>query len=155
MIIDNGRDRLLVVKGAPDDILGFCILCEENGEETPKSMDAAALARVRTLHETFARDGFRVLAVAWKKVAQTERHAVVTDETELVFAGFAAFLDPPKASAQEALAKLAHAGVAVKVVTGDNELVTRHICEKLGLPITGILLARKCRPWMTTRSRPA
>ena len=139
VIIDNGKDRLLVVKGAPDDILGFCILCEKNGEDNLKSMDEAALARVRALHETFARDGFRVLGVAWKKVAQTEHHAVVTDETELVFAGFAAFFDPPKASAQEALAKLAHAGVAVKVVTGDNELVTRHICEKLGLPITGIL----------------
>jgi Mg2+-importing ATPase len=139
VIIDNGNDRLLVVKGAPDDILGFCILCEEHGEENPKPMDEAALARVRALHETFARDGFRVLGVAWKKVAQTEHHAVVNDETELVFAGFAAFLDPPKKSAQEALVKLTQAGVAVKVVTGDNELVTRHICEKLGLPITGIL----------------
>jgi Mg2+-importing ATPase len=139
VIIDNGKDRILIVKGAPDDILGFCILCEENGEENPKSMDEAALARVRALHETFARDGFRVLGVAWKKVAQTEHQAVVNDETELVFAGFAAFFDPPKNSAQEALVKLTHAGVAVKVVTGDNELVTRHICEKLGLPITGSL----------------
>jgi P-type Mg2+ transporter len=139
VIIDNGKERLLVVKGALDDILGFCILCEENEKEHPGSMDEAALARVRTLHETYARDGFRVLGVAWKKVTQTEHHAVVNDETELVFAGFAAFLDPPKKSAQEALAKLAHAGVEVKVVTGDNELVTRHICEKLGLPITGIL----------------
>jgi Mg2+-importing ATPase len=139
VIVDNGKERLLVVKGAPDDILGFCILCEERGEGKPESMDEAALGRVRALHETFARDGFRVLGVAWKKVAQTEHHAVVTDETELVFAGFAAFFDPPKKSAQEALAKLFHAGVEVKVVTGDNELVTRHICEKLGLPITGIL----------------
>jgi len=139
VIVDNGTERLLVVKGAPDDILGFCILCEEQGEEDPKPMDEAALARVRALHETFARDGFRVLGVAWKRVEQTEHHAVVNDETELIFAGFAAFLDPPKASAQEALVKLGHAGVAVKVVTGDNELVTRHICEKLGLPITGIL----------------
>ncbi len=139
VIIDNGKDRLLVVKGAPDDILSFCILCEEQGEENPEPMDGAALDRVRALHETFARDGFRVLGVAWKRVAQTEHHAVVNDETELVFAGFAAFFDPPKQSAQEALAKLAHAGVAVKVVTGDNELVTRHICQKLGLPITGIL----------------
>ena len=139
VIIDNGRDRLLVVKGAPDDILGFCIHCEEQEAEYPTPMDEASLARVRALHETFARDGFRVLGVAWKRVAQTEHHAVVNDETELVFAGFAAFLDPPKQSAQAALAKLTNAGVAVKVVTGDNELVTRHICEKLGLPIIGIL----------------
>jgi P-type Mg2+ transporter len=139
VIIDNGKDRILVVKGAPDDIMGFCIHYEEQGEENPAPMDEAALARVRTLHETFARDGFRVLGVAWKRVAQTEHHAVVNDETELVFAGFAAFLDPPKQSAQTALAKLTNAGVAVKVVTGDNELVTRHICERLGLPIIGIL----------------
>jgi P-type Mg2+ transporter len=81
-----------------------------------------------------------VLGVAWKRVEQTEHHAVVNDETELVFAGFAAFLDPAKKSAQEALARLTHAGVAVKVVTGDNELVTRHICEKLDLPIIGVMV---------------
>ncbi len=140
VIVDNGRERLLVVKGAPEDILRLSTHYEESGEAGLKELDEAALAGIQTLSEAFGRDGFRVLGVAWKKVAQTEHHAVVNDETELVFAGFAAFLDPPKASAQEALAKLAHAGVEVKVVTGDNELVTRHICEKLGLPITGILL---------------
>ncbi len=140
VIVDNGQKRLLVVKGAPEDILRLSTHYEESGEADLKELDEAALAGIRALSETFSRDGFRVLGIAWKKVEQTEHHAVVTDETELVFAGFAAFLDPPKASAQEALAKLAHAGVAVKVVTGDNELVTRHICEKLGLPITGILL---------------
>ncbi len=139
VIVDNGQKRLLVVKGAPEDILHLSTQYEENGEEAMKGLDEAALARTQVLSETFARDGFRVLGVAWKKIEQTEHHAVVNDETELVFAGFAAFLDPPKKSAQEALAKLTNAGVAVKVVTGDNELVTRHICEKLGLPITGIM----------------
>jgi Mg2+-importing ATPase len=139
VIVDNGQKRLLVVKGAPEDILRLSAQYEENGEGGLKELDAAALARIQTLSETFARDGFRVLGVAWKRVEQTEHHAVIDDETALVFAGFAAFLDPPKQSAQEALAKLTDAGVAVKVVTGDNELVTRHICEKLGLPITGIL----------------
>jgi len=139
VIVDNGQKRLLVIKGAPEDILHHSTHYEENGEAGIRELDEAALAGIQTLSETFARDGFRVLGVAWKRMEASEHHAVIDDETALVFAGFAAFFDPPKKSAQEALAKLAHAGVAVKVVTGDNELVTRHICEKLGLPITGIL----------------
>ncbi|HET6365521.1 MAG TPA: magnesium-translocating P-type ATPase, partial [Nitrospirota bacterium] len=140
VIVDNGTNRLLVVKGAPEDILRLSAHFEENGEEGLKELDEATLARIEALSETLARDGFRVLGVAWKRVEHTEHHAVVSDEAELVFAGFAAFLDPAKKSAQEALARLTHAGVAVKVVTGDNELVTRHICEKLDLPIIGVMV---------------
>jgi len=139
VIIDNGHQRLLVIKGAPEDILRLSTHYEENGEADLKDLDQTGLARIQALSETFARDGFRVLGVAWKRMEATEYHAVIDDETALVFAGFAAFLDPPKESAKAALAKLTNAGVAVKVVTGDNELVTKHICEKLGLPIAGIL----------------
>ena len=139
VIVDNGQKRLLVVKGAPEDILRLSTQYEENGETDLKELDEAGLAKIRSLSETFARDGFRVLGVAWKRMETGEHHAVIGDETALIFAGFAAFFDPPKQSAQAALAKLTHAGVAVKVVTGDNELVTRYICEKLGLPIAGIL----------------
>ena len=134
VIVDNGQNRLLVIKGAPEDILRLSTQYEEDGKADLKELDEAALARIRTLSETFAREGFRVLGVAWKQVAANRTSCRDDDETELIFAGFAAFLDPPKKSAQEALVKLTHAGVAVKVVTGDNELVTRHICEKLGLP---------------------
>jgi Mg2+-importing ATPase len=66
-------------------------------------------------------------------------HAVVGDETQLVFAGFATFLDPPKESARAALARLAADRVAVKIITGDNELVTQHIFAQLGVPVTGVL----------------
>jgi Mg2+-importing ATPase len=143
VIVDNGQKRLLVVKGAPEDILRLSTHYEENEEADLKELDEVGLARIQTLSETYARDGFRVLGVAWKRMEADEHHAVVGDETALVFAGFAAFFDPPKQSAQAALVKLTHAGVAVKVVTGDNELVTRHICEKLGMPITGILTGRE------------
>ncbi len=139
VIVDNGKERLLVVKGAPEDMLRLCVHCEEKAEENPEPMDEAALSRIRAIYEELGRDGFRVLGVAWKRVEAAEHHAVVDDETELVFAGFAAFLDPAKKSAQEALTNLTRAGVVIKVVTGDNELVTRHICEKLGLPIAGVL----------------
>ena len=66
-------------------------------------------------------------------------HAVVNDETELIFAGFAAFYDPPKESAKEALANLAADRVEVKIITGDNELVTQHVFAQLGLPVIGVL----------------
>jgi len=65
--------------------------------------------------------------------------AVIGDETELVFVGFAAFLDPPKESAKAALARLAADRVAVKIITGDNELVTQHIFAQLAIPVTGVL----------------
>jgi Mg2+-importing ATPase len=80
-----------------------------------------------------------VLGIAWRDVPIDHPHAVVSDESELVFAGFAAFLDPPKASAGEALKAMAASGVAVKIVTGDNERVTRHVCTQLGMAIEGVL----------------
>ena len=80
-----------------------------------------------------------MLGIASRQVGMDHSHAVVSDETELVFAGFAAFLDPPKESAKKALAALAADRVAVKVITGDNELVTQHICAQLDLPVTGVL----------------
>jgi P-type Mg2+ transporter len=94
------------------------------------------------LFDSLGRDGFRVLAIAWRDVPLDHPHAVVDDETELTFAGFAAFLDPPKLDAAAAIADLNHSGVAVKILTGDNELVTQHVCATLGVPISGILLGR-------------
>ena len=83
-----------------------------------------------------------MLGVASRPVAMDHPHAVVGDESELVFAGFAAFLDPPKESAKLALADLAAGGVAVKVVTGDNELVTQHICAELGMAVLGVVTGK-------------
>ncbi len=135
VLLDNGQYRLLAVKGAPEEILR---LSSAYGEDR-LPLDDAILTKVRALAEELGRDGFRVLGIAWKRVGPDHPHAVVDDETELVFAGFAAFLDPPKESARDALARLAGAGVTVKVVTGDNEIVTRRICDDLGLKVTGVL----------------
>ena len=89
--------------------------------------------------EALSAQGLRVLGIAFRQVAEDHGHAVVSDETQLVFAGFAAFLDPPKVSAAKALAALVASGIAVKIVTGDNELVTQHVCAKLGIAVTGVL----------------
>ena len=85
------------------------------------------------------RDGFRVLGVACKPVAHDVTHARIDDESALVFAGFAAFEDPPKVSAAAALKALKVRGVTVKVVSGDSPEVTAHVCTQLGLDVTGQL----------------
>jgi Mg2+-importing ATPase len=139
VLLENGTTRLLVVKGAPEDILRLSVSYEADGEADLRPLDEAALGSVKAQFEGLSKEGFRVLGIASRQVGMDHSHAVVSDETELVFAGFAAFLDPPKESAKKALAALSADRVAVKVITGDNELVTQHICAQLDLPVTGVL----------------
>ncbi|HSF47831.1 MAG TPA: magnesium-translocating P-type ATPase, partial [Burkholderiales bacterium] len=143
VLVENNTQRLLVVKGAPEDVLRICSRFEEDGPDELRPLDAAALGQIESQFAELGREGFRVLAIAWREVGRHHDHARVGDETELVFAGFAAFLDPPKASAAQAVSALANSGIAVKIVTGDNEHVTRHICEQLGIPATGILTGKQ------------
>lgn len=139
VLLDNGTNRLLVVKGAPEDILRLSVSYGLNGEAGLRPLNEAALKRITGQFEGLSKEGFRVLGIASRQVGMDHPHAVVGDETELVFAGFAAFLDPPKESTKAALAELAADGIAVKIITGDNELVTQHVFAQLGLPVVGVL----------------
>lgn len=139
VLVDNGQKRMLVVKGAPEDILRLCTSYEGENETDLRLLDEAAMATMQTLFDSLGREGFRVLGIAWRQEKNDYPHIVTSDEAKLVFSGFAAFLDPPKESAKKALADLAASGVAVKIVTGDNELVAEHICGQFGLPINVIL----------------
>ena len=143
VLLDNGQTRMLVVKGAPDDIVGLCTLCEEQGADQQCAADAPMQERLRAQYHGLESQGFRVLGIAWRHVPLDHPHAVIGDETELVLAGFAAFLDPPKASAGAALAALSASGVAIKIVSGDSELVTQHICAQLGIPVTGVVTGKE------------
>lgn len=138
VLVTDGTQRLLVVKGAPEDVLRLSTHYEADAGVV-KPLDPAARSRLDTLFQTLGEDGFRVLAVASKVMAADHRTATLGDECELDFAGYAVFLDPPKASATAAIGALSGAGVAVKVLTGDNERVTRHVCAELGLAITGLV----------------
>ncbi|MBC7433679.1 MAG: hypothetical protein H7345_16580 [Rubritepida sp.] len=84
-------------------------------------------------------EGFPALGIARRTVDDGHATAAITDECELVFCGYAVFLDPPKASAGATIRDLAAAGIAVKVLTGDNEEVTRHVFAQIGVPVTGVL----------------
>ena len=159
VLVDQGEKRLLVVKGSPEDILRLSTQYAVGEAQGAQPLDEKALASIQALHDSLEREGFKVLGIAWRPVALDHPHAVVDDETELIFAGFAAFLDPPKASAAHALKALAADGVSVKIVTGDSELVTRYVCDQLGMPVTGVLTGSEIQqmddPTLAVRVREA
>jgi Mg2+-importing ATPase len=143
VLIDNGETRWLVVKGAPDEIIGLCTHYEAGGPEVQRAIDEGAISSIHHQYNALEEEGFRVLGIAWRQVSRDHPHAVVSDETELVLAGFAGFLDPPKVSAGSALAALNQVGITIKIVTGDSDLVTRHVCNQLNIPVTGLLTGRE------------
>jgi Mg2+-importing ATPase len=143
VLLDKGNGRVLVVKGAAEEIIGLCTRYEEQGNEAQIPLDQAAQVRIHEEYIALEKEGFRVLGIAWREVPPDHSDAVIGDETELVFAGFAGFLDPPKESAGAALAALKEWGVTVKIVTGDSELVTQHVCAQLNIPVTGVLTGKE------------
>ncbi len=143
VLVEKYEDRILIVKGAPEEIVALCTRYEEQSSNSQADLDATARQRLLEQRSALEKEGFRLLGIAWRQVPLDHPHAVVGDETELVFAGFAGFLDPPKESAAEALAALAKIGVAVKIVTGDSELVTQHVCATLNIPVSGVLIGKE------------
>jgi Mg2+-importing ATPase len=140
VLLENGGARTLVVKGAPEDILRLSTRYEGEGENDLRPLDENIRATIDALYDSLGRDGFRALGIAWRPMPADHPHAVVGDETALNFVGFAVFHDPPKASAKDAIARLVSNGITVKIVTGDNDLVTRHVVGQLGLPEAPVLL---------------
>ncbi|EIL93990.1 magnesium-translocating P-type ATPase [Rhodanobacter sp. 115] len=130
---DHEGQHLLVCKGAVEEMLAICASARI-GEQTLLMTDELR-AEIRTMTHRLNEDGLRVLVVAVKRQAPSDRAYGIADESELVAVGCLAFLDPPKDSAGTAIAALHHHGVAVKVITGDNEAVTRKICREVGLDV--------------------
>ncbi|MCX8008939.1 MAG: magnesium-translocating P-type ATPase [Patescibacteria group bacterium] len=134
----DGKD-MLICKGAVEEILRICSRVEEHGEIVP-IQELTHRKSVRELTKQLNEEGLRVIAVAYKPVSDTKRFYSITDEHDLILAGYIGFLDPPKESAKESLRRLEHHGIAVKIITGDNEIVAQRICHDVGLPIHGVLL---------------
>jgi P-type Mg2+ transporter len=139
----EGKDRI-ISKGAPEAIFPKCASFSLDGKPSP--MDHPHIERLKKEYERLSADGFRVLALATRDV---EPHGAVAagatpygkdDERDLILEGYIAFLDPPKETAAAAIAALQRHGVSVKVITGDNELVSRKICGVVGLPTDIVLL---------------
>jgi Mg2+-importing ATPase len=132
VVLQHGDERLLVVKGAPESVLAACTQYEVGGAVQP--LDAAATARCTQCYEAFGEQGLRVLAVACRNVPAQDRYTVA-DEAALVLAGFVAFADPLIPGVADSLRALAQDGIAVKILTGDNEKVARHVCAQVGIDV--------------------
>ncbi|HEY4121021.1 MAG TPA: magnesium-translocating P-type ATPase [Byssovorax sp.] len=137
VVVERDGARLLVTKGAPEHVLSVCSSCVVDGRTLPLD-DAAREVALEVFRDLGAR-GYRVLGVATKPLA-TDATFAKDDESALVFQGFVAFVDPPRDDAAAAIEDLARAGVRVKVVTGDNELVAAHVCERVGISSPRVLL---------------
>jgi Mg2+-importing ATPase len=133
----DGKDRI-VSKGAPEALFPRCATFRLDGQLLP--MDHPHIEGLKKEYEKLSADGFRVLAIATKDVesrppvAGAEVPYGKTDECDLVLDGYVAFLDPPKESCVAAITALRGHGVAVKVLTGDHELVARKVCREVGIP---------------------
>ncbi len=140
----------IICKGAVEEVLAVCtqvrtqdpVDASLDGARTMPTLplDAALLARTQLVTGALNAEGLRVVAVAVKTLPPGQATYSVADETGLTLIGYIAFLDPPKESAAPALKKLAGHGITVKVLTGDNDLVTAQVCREVGLPADTVLL---------------
>ena len=138
VLVEHDARRRLIVKGAPEDLLRLSAHYEDtDGKEQP--IDAETRRAFEATLDALGAQGYRALGIASRLVDANHATAAIADECDLVFSGFAVFLDPPKASAGATIQALAAAGVSVKVLTGDNELVTRHLFAEIGVPVSGVL----------------
>jgi Mg2+-importing ATPase len=138
VLVEHNAKRRLIVKGAPEDILRLSNTYEAI-DGTEKPLDADTRRTFQATLDALCAQGYRSLGVASHAVDESHKTAAISDEADFAFSGFAVFLDPPKASAGATIKALADAGVSVKVLTGDNELVTRHVFEQIGVPVAGVL----------------
>jgi len=140
VVVEHDSHRLLISKGAPEGLFALSSNCVSNGRVVP--LDAPMLERCRNTYEELSRQGFRVLAVAYAEVEARPNYSA-EDEHDLTLAGYLTFSDPPLPDAAEALAALRHDGVEVKIITGDGELVTNHVCRQVGLDPGKIVLGEE------------
>jgi len=140
VVEDETGLNTLICKGAVEEVLGQCTRVEVKGEliEVLPERDA----KRRKMADDLNRQGFRVIALAYKQMpgASDEPVYTVKDESDLILLGFLAFLDPPKDTTAEALKRLHRLNVDIKVLTGDNELVAAYICKQVGMPVEKLLL---------------
>lgn len=137
VVVEQDGERRLISKGAPEGLLRVCSDCEIDGQ--PRPLDAETRRRCDEVCQSLGDQGCRVLAVAYRIVPPQPAYRAA-DEQDLVLLGFLAFSDPPLGDAAETLEALREDGVRVKILTGDNEGVARHVCRQVGLDGSDIVL---------------
>ncbi len=143
VVVDYQEDHVLICKGAVDDVFNACGRYQVDDEVFP--LIEAIKADVLEDYEALSADGYRVLAIAYREFPRDKEVFSTSDESDLILLGYIAFFDPPKDSAMRAIQALKKAGVTVKVLTGDNDLVTKKVAKDVGLDaesaVTGARIA--------------
>ncbi|SEK10754.1 magnesium-translocating P-type ATPase [Paraburkholderia diazotrophica] len=137
---DDGA-HIMICKGAVEEIFSVCSCYAIDGDTD--ALDERHYAATKQITDELNSDGFRVVAVAYKAMPPDQTAYSVADETDLTLLGFIAFLDPPKETAAAAIAALKASGVQVKILTGDNDIVTRKICHEVGIAVDRIVLGKQ------------
>lgn len=138
VLVSSGGMRVMITKGAPEALLSLCTRIEAaDGSVAP--LDDMTRVKIAALFEEKGREGFRLLGVAWREIAPGRDMIDIADESDLVFVGCAAFLDPSKASATGAVNDLIQRGVRVKIISGDAAPVVAHLVQTLALPARGLI----------------
>jgi P-type Mg2+ transporter len=151
VILEREHKHLLICKGAVEEMLDLCPRVFDPGEDSQLQIDSDDIIPLdgkmrQTILETtkkLNKEGLRVLLVAVKEYEERPLTYSVTDESNMIVVGFIGFLDPAKSSAKPAIEALHKLGVELKVLTGDNEIVTKKICRDVGIPINNIVLGHE------------
>lgn len=138
VVSERAHHHELICKGAVEEMFEVCTHVQYDGKTYP--LDANTQERLQKVTRELNEDGLRVVAVAMKELPPEQTAYSKADESGLTLIGYIAFLDPPKESTAPALKALAAHGIVVKVLTGDNELVTAEVCRQVGLAVEGIVL---------------
>ncbi|HKB55657.1 MAG TPA: magnesium-translocating P-type ATPase [Ramlibacter sp.] len=136
---DAGGARSLITKGALDSVLALCTSAGPGGG----ALDNAMRGRIEARYAQWSAQGYRVLGVAWRPMDTRTGAYNRADERALCFAGFLLFLDPPKADVRQTVVELAQRGVQLKIITGDNQKVARHVAQAVKLPDVTVMTGRE------------
>jgi Mg2+-importing ATPase len=140
IVVDKNGMHLLITKGAPEQVIQRCTGYMLEGKT--HLLDDQTHQQCETLFQSLSKQGYRVLAIAYRETIIKQAYRT-SDEKELILVGFLTFLDPPLNDAADMIAALKQAGVNTKILTGDNDLVTRHICNEVGLTATKVIVGHE------------
>jgi Mg2+-importing ATPase len=138
VVVEYEGQRYFTTKGAPEEILRACSYFELG--DCIADLNEETLQKIEQKYHYYSAQGLRALGIAYKRLKEDKAVYSINDETDMIFLGFVAFLDPPKETAKQSIHLLSQAGIELKILTGDNELVTRRVCEELGFEIKGVAL---------------
>ena len=130
VVVEKDGVRFMITKGAPEEVL------------KSSTVESAEHQKILKIYEELSAQGYRVLSIARKEVAKDREVYEVDEEKEMTLLGYIAFFDPAKKEAKETIKEINKKGVQIKIITGDNELVTKKICEDLDVEVKGVMLGQ-------------